>query len=186
MPLGRVKGATTYNMCQLPTETKPSQPPPGRKDVTVAATRQSAARCCAKGATRLFSLGPARAVTGGHRHAHSRMHGQRLAEVKSLAQDHTAGRLQTRLRTRAVYLLNLRTQPLCLLVGSRPLLAPHPVTVLRTVARQPPSPPAASLPGTLGPPRADNTVLQSSWSATQATTENEQQEHMGHHRECVK
>lgn len=181
MPLGRVKGATTYNMCQLPTEMKPSQPPPGRRDATVAATRQSSATCLLRAPHASSHSAPPELSFGGHRHAHSRMHGQRLAEVKGPAQDHTARRLQTRLKSRAVYLLNLHPQPLCLLAGSGPVLAPHPVTVLGTAARQPPSPPAASLPGTLGPPRSDDTVLRSSWSATQATTESRPQEYMGRH-----
>lgn len=101
LPQGRAKGAPTYNVCRLLTETKPSQPPPGREDVAVAETRQSWARRCAKGATRLFSLGPARAAQRLHRHARSRVHGRRPAEVTSPAQDHTARRLaahSTRIR----------------------------------------------------------------------------------------
>lgn len=103
---------------------------------------------------------PVPACTGGGR--------QKLRALPKTTQ--LGGWLHTRLASGAVCLPTLRLQPLGLLVGSRPLLAPHPVPVLRTVARQPPSPLAASLPGTLGPPWSDDTGLRSSWSATQATT----------------
>lgn len=53
-PLGRVKGASTYNTSAADRD-EAIPPPPGRKDVAVATTQQSVARRCAEGPARLFS-----------------------------------------------------------------------------------------------------------------------------------